>query len=246
MIGAPFYLMQRLDGEIYGTPEELRALPPQRARQAADALVDTLAEMHRVDPLAIGLADLARPEPFLERQIRRWSQQWERARTREVPLLDAQFERLRAARPDGSPCRIVHGDYNLANVMFGHGEPARVRAVLDWELCALGDPLADLGALLAYWGPAGRLLSERRGGHLLDANPALPSAEQVLARYEAASGRPVPEVGYYELLATVKLAVICAGALHRLPDGAQEQRDGIVTLIGRLAGAAADIQLPGR
>jgi aminoglycoside phosphotransferase (APT) family kinase protein len=238
VIGVPFYLMERLDGVIYGGPDAVRDLSPERARDVAFDLVDALAGLHAVDPLTIGLDDLARPEPFLDRQIRRWAGQWERAKTRDVPLLDEQFERLRHARPDGNPCRIVHGDYNLANVMYRHEDPARIIAILDWELSALGDPLADVGALMAYWGAAGRLLSERRGGHLRDAQPAFPDTDALIDRYAATSGQPVDNVAYYELLATVKLAVICAGALHRMTDDQQDQRANIVTLVGRLAEVA--------
>ena len=173
VIGAQFYLMERLDGVIYGSPDSVRDLSGARARDVAFDLVDALAGLHAVDPLTIGLDDLARPEPFLDRQIRRWAGQWDRSKTQDVPLLDAQFDRLRKARPEGDPCRIVHGDYNLANVMYGYQDPARIIAILDWELSALGDPLADVGALMAYWGAAGRLLFERRGGHPRDAQPVV-------------------------------------------------------------------------
>ena len=238
VIGAQFYLMERLDGVIYGGPDSVRDLSPQRAGDVAFDLVDALAGLHAVDPLTIGLDDLARPEPFLDRQIRRWASQWDRSKTQEIPLLDAQFERLRNARPEGNPCRIVHGDYNLANVMYRHEDPARIIAILDWELSALGDPLADVGALMAYWGDAGRLLFERRGGHPRDAQSAFPDTDALLDRYAATSGQSVDDVAYYELLATVKLAVICAGALHRMTDDQQEQRANIVTLVGRLAEVA--------
>jgi aminoglycoside phosphotransferase (APT) family kinase protein len=238
VIGAPFYLMQRLEGVIYGGPDTVQNLSPDRAQNVAFDLVDALAGLHAVDPLTIGLSDLARPEPFLDRQIRRWAGQWERSKTQDVPLLNEQFDRLRKARPEGNPCRIVHGDYNLANVMYRHEDPARIIAILDWELSALGDPLADVGALMAYWGDAGRLLFERRGGHPRDAQTAFPNTDQLLDRYATTSGQSVDDVAYYELLATVKLAVICAGALHRMTEDQQEQRANIVTLVGRLADVA--------
>lgn len=244
VIGVPFYLMERLEGVIYGGPDSVRELSPDRARDVAFDLVDALAGLHAVDPMAVGLDDLARPEPFLDRQIRRWAGQWDRSKTQDVQLLDKQFDRLRKARPEGNPCRIVHGDYNLANVMYRHDDPARIIAILDWELSALGDPLADVGALMAYWGAAGRLLSERRGGHLRDAQLAFPDTDALVERYATTSGQPVDNVAYYELLATVKLAVICAGALHRMTDDQQEQRHNIVELVGRLAEVADALPVP--
>ncbi|HZQ58073.1 MAG TPA: phosphotransferase family protein [Acidimicrobiales bacterium] len=236
VIGAPFYVMERVEGEVYASAAAIAALAPADARAASQALVTTLATLHAVDPDAIGLRDLRRPEPFVDRQLRRWAGQWERSRAAPLPVLDDVFVQLGARRPAPTDARIVHGDYNLGNVMFSGNE---LVAVLDWELTALGDALADLGALLAYWGEAGRLLWERRGGHLPDANPGMLSRAEVVAAYEAAAGAPATDVAFFEAMATAKLAVICAGSLLRADDQSDEHRDHLWRLVERLAAISA-------
>jgi aminoglycoside phosphotransferase (APT) family kinase protein len=239
VIGAPFYLMERVDGTIYATAAAVAALSPDDARLASLALADTLATLHTVDPLTIGLGELARPEPFVDRQLRRWKGQWERSSLTALPVLDGVFDELERRRPPPAPARIVHGDYNLANVMFSPVHAGEVAAVLDWELTALGDAAADLGALLAYWGEAGRLLFARRGGHLPDANPGMASAADLVARYEERAGALVGDLAFFEAMATAKLAVICAGSIHRVTDQSDEQRATTWQLVTRLAEIAA-------
>ena len=237
VIGAPFYLMEHVDGDIYASAADVRALPEADARAIGRALARTLATLHAVDPDAIGLADLRRPEPFVERQLRRWQGQWERSRLAPLPVLDDVFAQLSSRRPAPADARIVHGDYNLANVMFSATE---VVAVLDWELAALGDPLADLGALVAYWGEAGRLLFARRGGHLPDANPGMISSAELVSVYEEATGAPARDVPFFEAMATAKLAVICAGSLLRAEDQSDERRTELWGLVSRLAQVAQE------
>jgi len=142
--------------------------------------------------------------------------------------------------PDAGPERIVHGDYNLANVMYRRDRPERVLAVLDWEMAALGTPEADLGQLLAYWGPAGRLLFAERGGHLPDANPALPTRDDLVAAYTVAGTREPRSVPFWEAFAAIKLAIICAGALRRVADSSPERRTRIEELVAGLAAIARD------
>jgi aminoglycoside phosphotransferase (APT) family kinase protein len=237
VIGAPFYLMERVDGTVYASAAAIGALTPADAGEASRALVTTLAALHAVDPDAIGLGDLRRPEPFVDRQLRRWKGQWERSRAAPLPVLDDVFTQLDARRPAPADARIVHGDYNLGNVMFSSTE---LVAVLDWELAALGDALADLGALLAYWGSAGRLLWERRGGHLPDANPGMLSRDDIIATYEDATGAPATHVAFFEAMATAKLAVICAGSLLRADDQSEEHRAHLWELVTRLSAIASD------
>jgi len=236
VIGALFYVMERVEGEVYASAAAVAALAPADARAASRALVTTLATLHAVDPDAIGLRDLRRPEPFVDRQLRRWAGQWERSRAAPLPVLDDVFVHLGARRPAPTDARIVHGDYNLGNVMFSG---SKLVAVLDWELTALGDALADVGALLAYWGEAGRLLWERRGGHLPDANPGMLSRAEVVAVYEEAAGAPATDVAFFEAMATAKLAVICAGSLLRADDQSDEHRAHLWRLVERLAAIAA-------
>jgi 5,6-dimethylbenzimidazole synthase len=240
VIGAPFYVMDHVDGVVYTKPHQLAALDAPSAHAVGMSLADTLAALHAIDPAEIGLGDLVRPEPFVDRQLRRWQQQWERSRTAPVPLLDAVFARLTSTRPPAPPARLVHGDFNLGNVMFAVSEVSTVAAVLDWELTAAGDPLADLGALLAYWGAAGQLLSARRGGHLPDANAGLPTGPELIARYAAATGDPADGLSFYIALATAKLAVICAGSLLRATDQSDAHRSTLTALVNALAEVAAD------
>ncbi len=235
VIGAPFYVMEHVDGEIYASAAAVAALPTDDARAISRALARTLAALHAVDPDAIGLGALRRPEPFVDRQLRRWQGQWERSRLAPLPVLDDVFAQLGARRPAPADARIVHGDYNLANVMFSSVE---VAAVLDWELAALGDPLADLGALVAYWGEAGRLLFARRGGHLPDANPGMVDRAELVAVYEEGAGAPARDLAFFEAMATAKLAVICAGSLLRADDQSEERRSELWDLVGRLAQVA--------
>ena len=239
VIGAPFYLMERVDGTIYASPDAVAALTVEEARRASLALADTLATLHTVDPGAIGLGELARPEPFVDRQLRRWVGQWERSRLAPLPVLDDVFAELDRRRPPPAAARIVHGDYNLANVMFAPTDPGVVAAVLDWELTALGDALADLGALLAYWGDAGRMLFAGRGGHLPDANRGMATASELVDRYVAVVGAPATDLAFYEAMATAKLAVICAGSIHRVTDQSEERRATTWALVTRLAEVAA-------
>jgi aminoglycoside phosphotransferase (APT) family kinase protein len=240
VIGAPFYLMERVDGLIYATAESVAALRGDDARRVSLAMADTLATLHAVDPVAIGLGALARPEPFVDRQLRRWEGQWERSRLADLPVLDEVFSSLQRRRPEPGAARIVHGDYNLANVMFSAEDAGTVAAVLDWELTALGDALADLGALLAYWGAAGRLLFAGRGGHLPDANPGMASAAELVGHYEAATGAAATDLPFFEAMATAKLAVICAGSLHRMTDQSEERKATTWQLVTNLAVIAAE------
>jgi len=243
VIGADFYLMQHVEGVFHNSAEACAALRPEDAAGAAFALVDTLADLQAVDPVKVGLEGWAPPEPYLDRQLRRWRSQWERSRRGELPLIDDLLDRLVRTRPDPRPACIVHGDYNLANVMFDREHPAQVVAVLDWELSTLGEPLADVGQLVAYWGGAGRLLFGSRGGHLPDANPGFPSSSELVDRYERTTGRDVEALAWFEVFATVKLAIIVAGAEARLRGQDAERADHSWALVGQLGEIAAD--LPG-
>jgi aminoglycoside phosphotransferase (APT) family kinase protein len=268
VIGAPFYLMRRLDGVIHGEAAGLAALPATDIRKIVLRLVDTLATIHAVRPERTPLRELARPGSFLDRTISRWRRQWELSQVpaHPVPALDALFDLLARRRPADAPVRLVHGDYKLDNVMYAADDQTRVLAVLDWELATLGDALADLGALVMYWGEVGRLMWASRGGHLADANPAMPATEEIVDRYAlrmasvtekateaelvfgAAPGLPADtdapieaalrHLPYYEVLATTKLAVIVAGAARRQQDPTADDATRIWDTVTALAALA--------
>jgi aminoglycoside phosphotransferase (APT) family kinase protein len=206
--GAPFYVMEKVDGNILRTPDQIDALTPDEARRCSEELVDVLVRIHAVDFDAVGLSDFGRPDGYLERQVRRWGEQWERSKTRELPAIDELARRLRAALPASGPPAIVHGDYRLDNTMLAPDDPGRIIAVLDWEMATLGDPLADLGLFLLYYG--------REGTHAPSTTPLSPergflSRHDVVERYASGSGRAVDQLDFYEVLASYKLAIILEG-----------------------------------
>jgi aminoglycoside phosphotransferase (APT) family kinase protein len=152
LLGVPCYVMEKVDGHVVRDvlPRGYAPTPADRTAMA-DALIDVLADLHRIDPASVGLADYGRPAGFMARQLRRWRGQWDASKTHELPALDELGARLADAAPDAQRSTIVHGDFRLDNCLLDHRDPARVRAVLDWELSTLGDPMADLGMLLFYW-----------------------------------------------------------------------------------------------
>ncbi|HEX2771370.1 MAG TPA: phosphotransferase family protein [Micromonosporaceae bacterium] len=216
VLGAPFYLMERVAGEVYRSRAQTDHLTPQQRHRLANAMMDTLADLHAVDPAAVGLADFGRPEGFLARQVRRWSGQLDRSRSRPLPGIDELRAKLAASVPEGANAgRIVHGDYRLDNLM---ADPATlaVRAVLDWEMATLGDPLTDLGLLLTYW--------EVLGGDAAAGNPVadglgpaagFPSGNELMSRYAGRSGIDVGPLDWHVALGCFKLAVICEGIHYR-------------------------------
>ncbi len=155
-LGVPFYVMERVVGHVCrdALPAGYADRPEQR-RAVGEALVDALADLHALDPAQVGLAEFGRPAGFMERQLRRWSAQWEATRVREEPALDRVLAELRGRLPRERPGAIVHGDFRLDNTVLHPTRPGVLAAVLDWEMSTLGDPLADLGALLAYWSEPG-------------------------------------------------------------------------------------------
>ena len=247
VIGAPFYVMERLTGIVH-TSASLAVLSDHDVHEVGLALADALAQLHSVDPAEVpAMAEFLRPEPYADRQLRRWSGQWHRSQQAsnlaDEPALDRVFARLAAAKPAVPPARVVHGDFGLANVLYDPAHPTKVQAVLDWELAAMGDPLADLGALVAYQSSAGRLMNAGRADPVChpDLQPALPSVGELAERYAATSGTSVESLDWYVSLAVARLGVIVAGALARLDPEDQavaERRERTVSLVHGLAVAA--------
>ena len=209
-IGAPFYLMSFVDGRVLRASADLDTLAPESCRHAGEILVDTLVALHATEPAAIGLADFGRPEGYLERQVRRWHQQWEASKTRELATLEECAERLRKEVPTPSRATIVHGDYRLDNVMVDH-DVRRILAVLDWEMATLGDPLADLGLMVVYTKLAADGLSPTQP--VFGPAQGFLSADEMVDRYGrlAPDSGAVDQIGWYVALGYYKLAIISEG-----------------------------------
>ncbi|WP_405494604.1 phosphotransferase family protein [Streptomyces sp. NBC_00096] len=219
VLGAPFYVMEFVDGVPYRTAGQLAALGPERTRQVVLGLVDTLVDLHAVDPDAVGLGDFGRPEGFLDRQLRRWGKQLAASRGRELPGIDELHGALGRALPGSPAPTVVHGDFRLDNVLIG-GSPAsggdRIRAVLDWEMSTLGDPLTDLGLLVMYSSDLGLTdspVSTTSGA------PGHPAPAELIERYAARSGRDTSAIAWYTAFAWFKLAVILEGIHYRFTLG---------------------------
>jgi aminoglycoside phosphotransferase (APT) family kinase protein len=214
---APFYVMEKVDGVIYRDGAALSKLDAQDARRVSEELVDVLAQIHTVDYEKVGLGGFGHPDGFLERQVRRWGQQWERSKTRELPEVDEVARRLNAALPESGPPTIVHGDYRLDNTMMSTTDLGRIVAVLDWEMSTLGDPLADVGLFLLYWGNAGAQVIAT--GSAIDEQAGFLSDEEIVARYAEKSGRTVDALDWYVVFAFYKLAIIVEGIHARFKMG---------------------------
>jgi aminoglycoside phosphotransferase (APT) family kinase protein len=210
----PLLLLEHVDGVAIDGPEAAEAQPPAWRAAAARSLAGTLAAIHAVDLERAGLADLAARTSYGERQLRRWRRQWDLTRTRELDRVDVLADRLQERTPDAVPPVLVHGDYHLRNVLFS-AEDGRVATVLDWELCTLGDPMADVGALLAYWPEARDEGPQPNPTALVDGFPDRPAMAEA---YAAASGRPLGELAFWESLACWKVAIILEGVLRRETD----------------------------
>lgn len=210
VLGAPFYLMEKVDGTIYRTGAQTATLAAPERHRLARTLVDTLAELHRVDPAAVGLADFGRPDGFLARQVHRWRRQLAASRSRDLPGVDALAGQLAASVPDSPAPAVVHGDYRLDNLLVRDGE---ITAVLDWEMSTLGDPLTDLGLLLVYWDrlPDGEnpVVTGVGPGH------GFPDGDTLIGWYAAGTGADVSGLDWYVALACFKLAVILEGIHYR-------------------------------
>jgi aminoglycoside phosphotransferase (APT) family kinase protein len=211
VIGAPFYVMAFVDGIPYRSAGELEALGENRTRAIGERLVDTLADLHRVDVAAVGLDDFGRPEGFLGRQVRRWGQQLDASRSRKLAGIDELRARLGEHIPPDSPGTVVHGDYRLDNVLVTASD--EIGAVVDWEMATLGDPLTDVALLLTYQ----RIAALGVGAGVSTAPQAagFPDRDEMMQRYAARSGRGLGHLGFHEALACFKLAVILEGIHYR-------------------------------
>ena len=255
--GAPFYVMDFVDGLIIGEELPAGAATTLGEREAISrGLIETLVKLHAVDYEAVGLRDFGRPDGYLERQVRRWSEQWDRSETRPLPEIRELMRRLRNAIPQSPPPTIVHGDYRLGNMILDATNQGRVRAILDWEMCTLGDPLSDLGYTLGYWGNIGDdpSFGAASPAAQITRQPGFFTRAELVAYYGKLSGRDVSNVEYYQVLATYKLAVICEGIHARFLagetvgdgfEGYGERTEMLVRAAMRIADGAADSRMRG-
>lgn len=218
--GAPFYVMDWVDGPIVDGAARLDAVLPTDAqrRESAFRLVDTLAALHRVDVDAVGLGDLGPRADYLQRQLGRLYQVWQRTKTRELPIIDTLHRRLQQDCPPQQHTGLVHSDFRYGNVILAaDGSPA---AVLDWELCALGDVFVDLGFLLANWD----LPDDPWPNVWMDVPPTraggFPTRAEIVARYVAATGWDVSRIHYYRAFVLWRIAIIAEGIKRRYASGA--------------------------
>ncbi len=227
VLGAPFYLMERLDGIVFSSTAEVAHLDQAQSWACTEALIDELALLHSVDPVSVGLETFGRPEGFVERQVRRWIKQWELTKFEELPEIDETARRLAAALPRSQANSIVHGDYSFNNTMFCREPATQLQGILDWELSTLGDPLTDVGMLAFYWGEVAESMMTVRQAHR--ANPGFGSTDDVLQRYARTSGLDLEDIDFYVALATLKMAVIAVGARRRMlesdPESARQTPD---------------------
>jgi aminoglycoside phosphotransferase (APT) family kinase protein len=208
VLGVPFSVVEYVEGATIRTRDELHRLSDTEIERCAFGLVDVLAQLHAIDPAAVGLTGFGRPEGYLARQVRRWHDQWTRVATRALPDIETLHGRLVETCPAESGAAVVHGDYRIDNVLLDPADAGTVRAVVDWEMATLGDPLADLGLHIVYSDEA---FDPVLGGAAASTSPRLPAADALVARYATASGREPVDMAFYLALGYFKGAVIAEG-----------------------------------
>ena len=212
---AHFYVMDWVDGEVLDSQKKAEGLAKKVLATAADHLVDVLADLHAVDVDAVGLGDLARRDGYVERQVKRWSTQWANSKTREIPEIEEVARMLAAHVPPQQGSGIAHGDYRFGNCLVDTNT-GRINAVLDWELCTLGDPLADVGYIGVYWTDPGEVNTQENDPTGVD---GFPSYSYIVDRYAKRTGRDVSEIDYYVAFGNFRLAVIAEGVYARYMGG---------------------------
>jgi len=216
VLGAPFYVMERVRGVILrrNLPPELK-LPPQTARKLSESFIDNLAALHSLDYTALGLGELGKPQGYLERQVRGWMERYQGSKTHELPEVEPLSAWLREHMPAHSDATLVHNDYKFDNMVLDASDITRIKAVLDWEMCTLGDPLTDVGAALAYWvdpDDSEEMQTVRWGP---TNNPGMLRRAELAQRYAEKTGRDLSGIIFYYVFAMFKLAVIIQQIYYR-------------------------------
>ena len=243
---APLMLMEHIDGYVIDEMDRAEALTPAQRGPIGPALIEALAAVHAVDLEQAGLADLASHRPFAARQLKRWRSQWESSRTHDEPRIEKLADRLEDAMPAAEELSLIHGDYHLRNAIFDPNT-GQVRALIDWELSTLGDPIADLGLLLAYWPEAG----DPPGQYFTaSALPGFARRADLVQHYGDVTGRDTSTAGFWEILGLWKVAVILEGVRRRALDdprnaarGAMVDLTTIDALVGRAWARASAVGL---
>ena len=212
----PFYVMGFVPGHILRNPDDAQALPVAARAKAGESIIDVLADLHALDVDAVGLGELGKREGYIARQLKRWHTQFTQSKLREVPMVDQVFAILSGQIPEQQGVSIVHGDYRLDNTMVDMN--GNIVAVLDWEICTLGDPLADLGLLMVYW-PEPTDPSPPLGAAATTA-PGFASRHQLVERYRTRSNRDLSAIDFYVAFGYWKLACILDGVYTRYASGA--------------------------
>jgi aminoglycoside phosphotransferase (APT) family kinase protein len=239
VIGAPFYVMELVDGHVVTTamPDVLDT-PAERERTAHE-LIDALVEVHGVDWRAAGLEGFGKPDGYLERQLRRFLGLWDHNKTREIPAVEAVGEWLKANLPQSPPATVVHGDYRLGNVLLAPQAPARIAAVLDWEMSTIGDPLADLGYFCTLYVERDDPSLGKFELSTVTRQEGWPTRAELVARYEERSGRSMTDIRWYQTLALWKSVVFMEGNYRRASSGMSDDPylkafgDGVIGLAER-------------
>ncbi len=221
---ADFYVMAYVDGLVLNDSTVVAEVPESQRRGIGQHLIDILCRLHTIDPDAVGLGDLGRKEDYLGRQIKRWTAQWEASKTHEIPAMENSCRILKENMPDQIGVAIVHGDFRLGNMIVDDGE---VKAVLDWELCTLGDPLADVGYLLNNWMTADEVLEVGPGDQAPTAAGGFISRNELTAYYENTTGRDLSCINYYRAFSHWRLAAIGQGVYKRYLVGAMGDSQGV-------------------
>ncbi|MFE6924453.1 phosphotransferase family protein [Nocardia sp. NPDC057663] len=223
-LGAPMTVVEYVDGLVIRDQDDLATLTDDQVEASAAELVRVLARLHEVDPHAVGLGTFGRPTGFVERQVNLWASQWDRVKTRELADVAVLHAALAEAVPRASAASIVHGDFRIDNTILDAADPGRVRAVVDWEMSTLGDPLTDVALMCVYRSPVFDLVL---GSSAAWTSDRMPTADTLAQSYATAAGRDLGDWGFYLALANFKLGVIGEGITHR-------------ALRGSGAGAAAE------
>lgn len=246
VLGAPFQMVEYVEGRVVRHTKQLEALGDENTiNDCVDALIKVLADLHSVDPEAVGLGDFGKPAGYLERQVRRWGGQWDHVRFEDDPC-DTDVRRLHSALAEAIPAQsrsaIVHGDYRIDNTMLDAHDATRVLAVLDWEMSTLGDPISDAALMCVYRHPMFNMVHADAAW----SSPLIPTADELAHRYALAAGVELDHWDFYMALAYFKLAIIAAGIAYRGREGGgvADDTDEVAQAVGPLISAGLETLSP--